>query len=487
MIKQFALLLLLLCFFYPASPALAQAKIKASTPFAYTLDATEDVYNEQITNKTLALNANEFVVLHKQGISEYTVEKYSTNLKKAWSAAVPIAGVESVIAFLKTGDAALVITHRDNGQGSQQLHGHLINLATGATEKSLMLLEAPMSFRKANITASEDGARLLAYQYQTDPNQQITNIKGKLYDSKLTQLKDTDYNLNDLTTIFSADIQISSNGDQYVSLISDNMQRLTVRRYTLAGAEVKSLSVLAGGAEGGNKLYILDGKYKLLPNGKLFGTVLTADEKTAVYHSLRTLKFDFEAEDMLFAEEFKFTPAYLENMNNMGRARGVVAERLEDIYISELLLTADNRLVVIAEKKFAAGGENAPYFGLELHLFCYNDVLNLSWNSVVMKQQEAPATQGFSGISYRAHLAGNMLQLLTLEQLNGKHDLFMRSISTVTGSAKAPVALGIAVAKSADIPYIKSFTSWLADKEIVAVARTAKAPKSLQLLRLSLK
>ncbi len=471
----------------PASPAMAQARIKASAPFAYTLDPTEDVYNEQITHKTLALNASEFVVLHRQESDGYRVEKYTANHKKAWSAPVPVAGFETVIAFIKTAEAALVITHRDNGQGSQQLHGHLVNLATGTTEKSLMLLEAPMSFRKANVAASEDGARLLAYHYQTDQNQHITSIKGHLYDNRLTKIKDTSYALGDLTTILSADIQLSSNGDQYVSLISDNMQRLTVRRYTLAGSAPKSLSVLAGGAAGGNKLYILDGKYKLMPDGKLFGTVITADEKTAIYHSLRTIKFDFEAEEMIFAEEFKFTPPYLESVNNMGRAKGVVAKRLEDIYLSELLLTPDNRLIVIAEKKFAAGGENAPYFGLELHLFGYNDVLNLAWNSVVMKQQEAPATQGFSGISYKANLSGNTLQLLTLEQLNGKHDLYLRSINATNGSAKAPVVLGLQIAKGKEIPYIKAFTAWLTEKELAVVARTSKAPGSLQLLRLTLR
>lgn len=245
------------------------------------------------------------------------------------------------------------------------------------------------------------------------------------------------------------------------------------------------MSVLVGGVFDGQKVYIRDTRFKLMPNGLLYGAVLTAEENGNGYHSLKAVKYDFENEDMVFAEEFKFTPAYVRQVNELDKSSN--SSKLQDIYLTDLLLTPEQQLVLIAEKKYTEGGENAPYFAKELHLFAYDQFMNNDWNSVLMKQQQAPASEGFSSISYSSYLSGNTLNLLTLEELNGKYDLYLRQINTSNGNATAPKALGLNIAKDKRPAYVKDFTAWLADKDIVAVLRTGKKADQLQLSHIQVK
>src|SRR5690606_1540884 len=141
----------------------------------------------------------------------------------------------------------------------------------------------------------------------------------------------------------------------------------------------------------------------------------TADEKTGNYYSLKAVKFDFENEDMVFAEEFKFTPDYLASVNKLDKSGSAKVSRLEDIYLTDLILTPEEKLLVLAEKKYLEGGENSPFYAKALHMFAYDQYLGTAWSSVLMKNQKAPADEAFAGISYRYHLAGSTLHLLTLE------------------------------------------------------------------------
>ncbi|MHC2991810.1 hypothetical protein OB13_09515 [Pontibacter sp. HJ8] len=478
--------LLLLALLWTASPATAQGK-KAAIPFSYLPDNTEDQYNQSIRNKTLPLSATEFIVLSKEAPGEYAIEKYNAALKKSWAAAIPVTGTESVEAFVQNGEAAILVTHRDNGNGTQQLYAHQVDLRNGQKEAPALLLEAPAKDRKAGIATSPDGTKLLAYRYSTDGKQVLRGISGSLYDGKLQKLKDTSYNLSDLRGILSAEVILNNAGDQFISLISENMNRLTVRQYKIQSPEAKVMSVLVGGVFDGKKVYIVDSKYGLQPNGNLYGAVLTADEKTGAYYSLKAVKFDFEKEDMVFAEEFKFSPEYLASVNSLDKSGAPKATRLEDIYLSDLILTPDGKLIVLAEKKYMEGGENSPYFAREIHLFAYDEYMGTAWSSVLMKNQKAPADEAFTGISYRYNLAGNSLHLLTLEELEGKHDLYLRRIDTSNGKAGAPRAAGLKVADDKDVAYVKDFTAWLTDKDLVAVVRPSKKANGLQLRRLQIK
>ncbi|MFD2248605.1 hypothetical protein [Pontibacter ruber] len=485
--KLYFLPLLLATLLWNIGAAQAQSKTKATVPFTYLPDNSDDRYNQRITQKSIQLSDNEFIILSRLADNEYAVVKYSADLKKAWSATIPLTGKETLEKFVASPEAAIVVTHRDNGQGSQQLYGHRIDLKTGAVKEPALLLEAPSKARRAGVAASADGSKLLAYRYQTDAGKQLRTISGALYDGNLTKLKDTNYNLSDVKGILSADVQLSNAGEQYISLISDNMNRLTVRQYNLKDQQAQVMSVLVGGIFNGKKVYIMDSKNTLMPNGELYGAVLTADEKTGQYHSLKTVKFDFEAKDMVFAEEFLFTPDYLASVNALDKSNGTKPARLEDIYLSDLILTPEKKLVVIAEKKYLEGGENSPYFARELHLFAYNEYMGTSWNSVLMKHQKAPADEAFSGISYKYNLNENTLNLLTLEELNGKYDLYLRRINTSDGKAEAPKAIGLNVVNDKNIAYVKDFTAWLSPKSMVTVVRPSKKANSLQLVRLALK
>lgn len=481
---NFLFILLLLCLFTYAGTVSAQSRTKASEAFTYLPEKGEDQYNQRITRKTIPLSQNEFIILSRQATDSYAVEKYNTDLKKAWQALIPLNTTETVEAFFKSNDAAIVITRRTN-ESTQQLYGHHVNLQSGKKQEPVLLLEAPAKGRRVSIASSADGSKILAYRYHTDSQHQIKDISSTLYDADFQKITDTKYNLSDVLGILSADVQVSNSGEQYVGLISENMNRLTVRQYNPKNPQAKVMSVLVGGVYEGVKVYIMDSKFELMPDNTLYGAVLIAEEETGKYYSLKAVKFDFEANDMVFAEEFRFTQAYVDKVTTADKSNS--ATRLEDIYLSDILLSADGRLTVIAEKKYTEGGENAPYFAKELHLFNYDEYMGSAWSSLLLKHQQAPADEAFTGISYSAYVSGNKINLLTLEELKGKYDLYLRQIDTKTGQTTAPKAVGLNVASDKDLAYVKDFTAWLTDKNIITVVRPSKKAKGLRLSHIQLK
>ncbi|WP_162053650.1 hypothetical protein [Pontibacter pamirensis] len=486
--KIFILPLLFLSFLWQPAATYAQFNRKASVAFSYMPDESKARYSQRVPHKTIAVGNDEFVVLSRSSADAYTVEKYSDKLKKQWTAEVKLAGTETLEAFAANQEAAIVVTHRaDNDQGQQQLYGHRVDLRTGKKQESVLLLEASVKSRRASVSISEDATKLLAYRYYTNSSHQIQDISGTLYDGKLQKIDYTSYNLQDTYNILSADVQVSNSGQQYISLISDNMKRLTSRLYTPGSEEVRVMSVLVGGVFSGTTVYILDSKFELMHNGTLYGAVMTAEEPSGRYYSLKTVKFDFEAEDMIFAEEFRFTPDYISQVNALDKSSGGKTGQLEDIYLSDLFLTPEQQLIVMAEKKYTAGGKDAPYFAKELHLFTYDEYMNKDWNSVLMKHQQAPADEAFSSISYNAYLSGNTLHLLTLEELKGKHDLYLRQVDANSGEASAPKAVGLNIANDKDLAYVKDFTAWLSEKNIIAVARPSRKADELRLSKIQLK
>jgi hypothetical protein len=484
-VKRFSIYTLILaCSLGFAPYAIAQSKIRTSDAFLYLPEKGEDLYNQRLAHKTIPLSQNEFLILNRQATNGYTVEKYNVDLKKSWQATIPLLASETVEAFFSTSDEAIIVTRRTDAV-IQSLYGYRVNLQSGQRQEPTLLLEAPIKDRRVSITASADGSKILTYNYHTDNNQQIKDISSVLYDANFIKVKDTKYNLSDVVGILSADVKVSNSGEQYIALISDNMNRLTVREYSPKSKEAKVMSVLVGGVYDGQKVYIIDSKFELLPNNTLYGAVLTAEEATGKYHSLKAVKFDFEANDMVFAEEFKFTQAYVDKIMALGKTN--TSNRLEDIYLTDILLSANNNLTVIAEKKYTEGGENAPYYAKELHLFTYDEYMNTAWSSVLQKHQQAPPEQAFSSISYRTYLNGNTLHVLTLEDLQSKYDLYLRQIDTGTGKITSPKAIGLNIANGKPLAYVKDFTAWLTDKKIVTVTRVGKKSTDLKLSLIQLK
>ncbi|WP_299758958.1 hypothetical protein [uncultured Pontibacter sp.] len=480
--KKHFILLALLCLLCLPQFILAQSKTKAAIAFNYQPNPEADQYNQRLPHKSIPVGQNEFILLNRQGDGKYVVEKYNVDLKKQWSAEIPMAAGEEVEQFTASQEAALVVTYQKESQ-NQLLHAHRINLKNGQTDKPVQLLEAPAKGRRAGVAVSADGSQVLAYRFHTDNSFQIQHISGTLYNGNLQKQQDVKYDLSDLRGILTADIKLGNGGEQYVNLISDQMNRLSVRQFKPGSQEAQVMSVLVGGVFGGKKVYIRDTRFELMPDGQMYGAVLTADEKTGSYYSLKAVKYDFEKEDMRFAEEFRFTPEYVQKVNALDKAN--TNNRLQDIYLTDLVLTPEKQLLILAEKKYTEGGEDAPYFAKEIHLFAYDEYMTFDWNSVLTKQQQAPASEGFSGISYSSFLDGNTLNLLTLENLNGKHDLYFRQINTGNGSASAPQNLRLNIPNDSKAAYIKDYTTWLGQKDLVTVLRSGK--QELQLVRIEVK
>jgi len=130
---------------------------------------------------------------------------------------------------------------------------------------------------------------------------------------------------------------------------------------------------------------------------------------------------------------------------------------LDDIYLSDLVISADNNIMVIAAKKYNESPKQ-PYVVRKMHLFAYNGFLNPSWHSVIDKSQSAPPTAGYTAISYKSQLFSQELQMLTLENRSGKTDLFNRTINLKSRASGKPQALGLQLnINQADI-YQKDYT-----------------------------
>ena len=187
---------------------------------------------------------------------------------------------------------------------------------------------------------------------------------------------------------------------------------------------------------------------------------------------------------MKFSPEVRFTPAYLAEVS---KASGTDVKRLDDIYLGELLLTPERQLVVVAEKHFEEGGSEAPVHARELHLFGYNEFGAPTWHSIVAKDQVAPAVDSYTGIGFRAAVFGGTVQLLTLENIDKKSDLYLRRVNAQTGVVSAPELLKLNVADDQSLAYVKDFTAWLSEKSIIGVSRPSKKSAALQLEKIVLK
>ncbi|GAC1379008.1 MAG: hypothetical protein NVSMB30_26990 [Hymenobacter sp.] len=466
-----------------AAPAVAQ-KVK-SAPFSYLPEQGTDRYDMRVPRKTLALaDGSGFVILAHQSAGGYAVERYDADLKKQWSTTIAVTPGETLEAFGRGPQQAWVVLHHKDESG-QNLAVVPVNLQNGQKGPAKVVMAAPARDRRPGISISPDGTRLLAFRYLTR-EQQVKSIAATLFDQNLAQVQEKAYDFRDQGDFFSPAVYVANDGTQYVTLISDGMKKLTVRRYPAGSAsEIKVMGVPVGGTFGGKAVTIRDAKFTVLNDGSLYAAALCADYLTGEYYSLKVVKYDFGGTgDMKFSPEFRFTPAYLAEV---GKASGVDVKRLDDVYLGELLLTAEKQLVVIAEKHFEEGGSEAPVHARELHVFGYNEFGRPTWHSIVAKDQVAPAIDAFTGIGFRAAVFGNTVQLLTLETLNKKSDLYLRRINAQTGVVGPPERLKLNIASDQSLSYVKDFTTWLGEKTIIGVSRPSKKSAALQLEKIVVK
>ena len=466
-----------------AAPANAQ-KVK-SAPFSYLPEPGTDRYDMRVPHKTLALaNGAGFVILAHQSAGGYAVERYDADLKKQWSTTIPITPGETLEAFGRGPQQALVVLHHKDDSG-QHLAVVAVNLQSGQKAPAKVVMTTAPRDRRPGVSISPDGTRLLAFRYLTR-EQQVKSIAATLFDQNVNKLEEKTYDFRDQGDFFSPAVHVANDGTQYVTLISDGMKKLTVRRYPAGPSpEIKVLGVPVGGTFGGKAVTIRDARFTVLGDGSLYAAALCADYATGEYYSLKVVKYDFSGPgDMKFSPEFRFTPAYLAEVS---KASGLDVKRLDDIYLGELLLTAEKQLVVVAEKHFEEGGSEAPVHARELHLFGYNEYGAPTWHSIVAKDQVAPAVDSYIGIGFRAAVFGNTVQLLTLENINKKSDLYLRRVNAQTGVVSAPERLKLNVADDQQLAYVKDFTTWLGEKAIIGVSRPSKKSAALQLDKIVVK
>jgi hypothetical protein len=455
-----------------------------STPFAYLPDDSEDRYNQRIDRKTLSLEGNAFIILSRKSAREYTIDRYGEDFKKQWSASIPLTQQETLEAFARHGTVAYLLTHStDKEAGVQVLKAHVVDVNTGANRESQKLFEAPAKSRRIGTGVSQDGSKIVAYELQT-VQENIRSVRASIYESSFKKIKDRTYDFKNLPNTQSAQVLIDNKGDQYVTLITDQLTKMTVRRYNNTDNDINVMQVQVGGVFDGRRVYMMNTRYQLEQDQALYGAAFCVDEASGEYHSLKAVKFDFAAGEMRLAPEFRFSAQYLADMAKANKTDLPNPTRLEDLYLTDIVVTDDKNVVVIGEKKFVEGGENSPYLAQDLHLFAFNEYMSPTWRSVLMKNQQAPADEAFSGISFRSAQMDNMLYLLTFETLNKKSDLYLRKINALNGQAEAPKGLGLNVANDDQLSYVKDFTAWLDNKTIVAVNRPSRKSATLRLSRI---
>ncbi|MCC2546152.1 hypothetical protein LJY25_06825 [Hymenobacter sp. BT175] len=477
----FLITLAFLLAFTGAGPALAQ-KVK-SVPFSYLPEQSEDHYNKRVQNKTLSLPGGGFIILaHKAG-TEYAVERYDSELKRLWATAIPLSADQRIDGFARSARQATVLIFEKN-EASQSLTAQPIDLQSGQKKPAKKLLDVTARGRRPGAAFSPDGTKLAVWQYVLR-GEQIRAINASVYDESLAKLKDRTYDFHDQGAFFSTTVHIGNDGTQFVTLVSDEMKKLTLRRYRNDNPDIRVMSVAVGGTFGGKVVTVLDTRFRLEPDNTLYAALLCTERETGEYYSLKVVRFDTNGEgDMKFAPEFRFTPEYLAEVNKVGQTS---SKRLEDVYLSDLLLTPEKQLVVVAEKEFEEGGDNSPAHARELHLFGYNEFQTPTWHTIIPKNQVASAAEGFTGLGYRASALGSDLQFVTQEKLEGKSDLYLRRVNAATGVVSAPQKLRLTVAADQGLSYVKDFTAWLDSKTIVAVSRPSKKSAALMLNKIVLK
>ncbi|WP_151087524.1 hypothetical protein [Hymenobacter baengnokdamensis] len=461
----------------------AQAQKTRSVPFSYLPEQGEDRYNQRVPRKTLALpDGSGFIILAHQSGSAYAVERYDADLKKQWSTTLPVAPGETVEAFGRGPEQAWVVIHHAD-ESTQNLTVQPFALSGGQKGAPVVVVTAPARDRRPGVRLSPDGTRLLAFRYLAR-EEQVKALEGTLYDQKLNKLLDRTYDFRDQGDFFSPNVLLANDGTQYVTLLGDAMKKLSARRYPPTpdrvgiATAIPVMGVPVGGTFGGQPITIRDARFSLEPDGQLYAVALCANDRTGDLSGLKVVRFDFAESRLKLAEELPFAPAFL---TEVSKATGAPVKNMADIYLADMLLTDSKNLVVVAERHFEEGGPELPVHAREIYLFGYSPFLTPTWHTIVAKDQVAPAIDSYTGIGYRAAAFGEEVQLLTLETIGGKSDLYLRRVQAPTGVLSAPQRLKLNVANDQQLAYVKDFTAWLGPKTIIGVSRPSKKSAALQL------
>ena len=282
----------------------AQAQKVKSAAFSYLPERGEDSYTMRVPRKTLTLaDGSGFVILAHQSIGDYAVERYDNNLKRQWSATIPVAPGETLEAFGRNARQAWVVLHHKDGP-SQTLNVVPVDLNNGQKGAAKVVISAPAADRRPRVNISPGGQRLLAYRFVMLRDQQVGTIEAEVYDQNLLPVQQRTYDFSGQDGLFSPSAHIADDGTQYVTMVSDGMKKLTVRRYPAEKtAPATVLGVPVGGTYAGQAVTIRDARFTVLEDGNLYGAALCADYETGAMSSLKVVRYDFTGKG-----EMKFSP-----------------------------------------------------------------------------------------------------------------------------------------------------------------------------------
>lgn len=141
------------------NPDQTQAQKVKSAPFAYLPERSEDRYNQRVTHKTLPLPAGGFIILAHRSPTEYAVERYDAELKKLWTATLPLTAEQAIDGFANTATQATVLVLQKSA-AAQTLSAQSIDLSNGAKAPVKKLTETGPRERRPGAAFSPDGSTL---------------------------------------------------------------------------------------------------------------------------------------------------------------------------------------------------------------------------------------------------------------------------------------------------------------------------------------
>ena len=152
----------------------------------------------------------------------------------------------------------MVLHHKDdNGQNLAVVPVSLQSGQKGAAK--LVMSRAPARDRRPGVSVSPDGSAAAGIPL---PHQQPAGEEHcghAIRPERDGKLEEKTYDFRTLSDFFSPAVHVANDGTQYVTLISEGMKKLTVRRYPAGpSSEIKVLGVPVGGVFGGRAVTVRD-------------------------------------------------------------------------------------------------------------------------------------------------------------------------------------------------------------------------------------
>ena len=412
-------------------------------PFRFDTNQDEASFHPTMEQKALKLTDKTFAILSKTSSSNFSIESYNDNLTRLWSTPISL-GLDEVPEVFNVSDKYVyLLTYKMvKTEGAQRIYAYYFDKKTGTRIGQKTLMSAPSKGRKIGITCSENGSVVMVYQHIT-PNRVISGTRAFVYNSEFKQIKEQVYEFDDLNVSFDPMPRVDNDGNQYLAFITDDYRKIRIRKFTPRTDVYGELTQIIGGVFDGTDIYIFDHLLKLDSSGKVYFAAITVEDSTMLYYSLKVTRFDFDKYEVHMPEEFKFSQRYLDSMPYYKPAPGQKRGSIVDTYLSDLIITPENDIIMIAEKRYTMDEFHGGHVGKEMLLFRYNEFMGYEWLINIDKDQFASHYQFYSGLGFKSAYYPENVQLVTFEKINNRTDVYLRTVSRVNGTYRPAEALNI--------------------------------------------